>query len=309
MKHIFKSIIIFLLVNTSALAQPIEHRSYFGFQLVDEHGNTIYPNNPEFDSYQLTLRLGTNANNSADEVLGSYDKIVIGDRKHFAIDNDSRFSITWQSSNSFPAVEFIELVIKHGNDSMYLELTGQMKQSFVLDSVKFKPGYSYYISLFYPYNQTITSGVYYSNLFKAKFVENDFITIKPLDNYTPITVVPTISIDETYLNLTINTLMGKSTDYINVATKVSGNTINLELKNIVIEKNGFYGRGTAGMGGPISTHINLKQLKSGKYKLVVRLDEKQETYWLYINDNEVELITGSKNTILKNSNSPIIRTN
>lgn len=296
----------------SVFSQPLGCERYISFQIFDKNGLAIYPHHPDFDNYELILRIGSNENNSPDEPLGSYDTIVVGNRDYFSTDNLSTFSFSWINYElPCPNIEFAELVIKHGNDSMYVELTGKINGHFALDNIQYTPGYKYYITTYKPNQEfkAIDKVPENNDLFKANFSDLNWTIVQPIENYIPFLVEPRKIDNKVFLWIKMQgSALGKSNDYIATSLKNVNGQIEIELIDIVIEKNSCYGRMVAGMGEPISKWLNIGILKDGKHKVVVKLGEKKENYLLSVKGNSIEFRSNSINKIMEliepNTTSP-----
>lgn len=287
-------LVLLLFVKYIAVAQPLGCGNYFAFSLKDENGVRINSKHPDFDSYTLILRLGTNENNGPNDTFGGYDTIQVGDKASFEKEHISDFNVFWQDQNVCYNMEYVELLVKRGNDSMYVEITGKLRGAFYFEDVIFTPGNKYFLQMYYPYNEQkyADKNAGNSNSFRFNFSDLKWFTVKPIENYTPFLVRSFLVEKEVFLWIQMQGkgAWGKSSDYIAIDSNIKNKTIALNFREIVIEKNHAYGRTIAGMGEPISNRLSLGELPQGRYKLQVIVGNKREDYWLTVGASAIDLV-------------------
>ncbi|MEL6624470.1 MAG: hypothetical protein AAFQ92_03025, partial [Bacteroidota bacterium] len=91
----------------------------------------------------------TNKNNEDYELFGSVDKgSVVSELERIWYQGKNYYYASWPDSFA-DAPQYVELIIRNGQDSMHLEFNCDLKNSLYLDSIPFRPGYDY---MLYPYD-------------------------------------------------------------------------------------------------------------------------------------------------------------
>ncbi|MEL7193078.1 MAG: hypothetical protein AAFO96_11620 [Bacteroidota bacterium] len=271
----------------------------FAFHFIDSSGETIDPTLPAFDDYTVEVHMLTNKNNEDYELFGSVDKgSVVSELERIWYQGKNYYYASWPDSFA-DAPQYVELIIRNGQDSMHLEFNCDLKNSLYLDSIPFRPGYDY---MLYPYDayqkeQYHASTKIHHTVFRAR----DFYVTEPLENYQ------TLKIRPGYRDSLLSFWIYSDDPSMHQGTAIQRSfsfdrekrEVYLKLERIIPLKGPCYGIEFIPDPGYPETGIRLGHVAEGTYTLHCELAGKKEVYTFTVHKNYVDLQIDPSYTILK----------